>query len=139
MDWVFACGLTHFKGLQQVIISYDISCHWFVNLKKRMAEWPKDKQLPDWMELISLIPALHFPAHREEDHDEFNTRLCEGLGMLDLEAIERLWAAVGMLGVATRSMAPASRQLVLDDNFAFYNWQKYCNHGEIAHVLNLKS
>ena len=108
MDWVFACGLVHFAGILQVIISYDIACQWFISLQKRMKEWPKDRQVPGNVELKPLVPAFHFPAHKDEDHEEYDTQLCESLGIADLEAIERLWAAIGMLGLATRTMAPAS-------------------------------
>jgi len=131
MDWLVACGLNHFSDVEEVMLSYDIACQYFPNLNKRAREWPKERQLRPTMHLRPLIPGFHFPVHKEEDHDEFDTRLCEGLGIADLEAIERLWAATGMLGLATKTMAPASRQLVLDDNFGFYNWLKYVNHGAI--------
>jgi len=135
MDWIFASGVAHFGALMNIIISYDIACQWFVNLAKRMSEWPASQRLPNVTALTPLVPAFHLPAHKDENHEEFDTRLCEGLGMLDLEAIERLWAAIGMLGLATRTMAPASRQLVLDDNFGFYNWLKYHNHGRHLQCL----
>ena len=127
---MFACGLTLFCDLAWVIISYDIACQWYINLAKRMEEWPKAWRLSPNFHKTPVVPAFHFPAHKIENHDEYDTRLCEGLGTLDLEAIERLWAAIGMLGLATKTMAPASRILVLDDNFGFYNWLKYISHGK---------
>ena len=129
MDWIFACGLSHFAGIADVVASYDIACQWFVNLRKQIEEWPAAKRLSNMLRMASLVPAFHFPAHVLLNYQEFDTRLFEGLGTLDLEAIERLWAAIGMLGLITRTMAPASRQLVLDNSFGFYNWLKYHNHG----------
>ena len=138
MDWLVACGLGHFSQVREVMLSYDIACQYFPNLKKRMKEWPKERRLPSTMHLRPLIPGFHYPVHIEGDHDEFDTRLCDGLGITDLEAIERLWGAIGMLGLATKTMAPASRQLVLDDNFGFYNWLKYINHGKIQFAFACK-
>lgn len=128
MDWVFAGGLSHFRGLKKVVISYDIACQWFVHLRKRMQEWPIARRIPSDVALQPVIPAFHYPAHRDENHDEYNTRLCSGLGSVDGEAIERLWAQVGTLGVASKTMAPASRQLVIDDALSFCNWLKYISH-----------
>ena len=136
MDWIFASGLRHFKGIADVFTSYDIACQWFVNLRKRIQDWPSTHRPPVSLRMIPLVPAFHYPAHTLKEHHEYDTRLCEGLGGLDLEAIERLWGAVGMLGLTTRTMAPASRQLVLDDNFGFYNWLKYNNHGKHIQSLN---
>ncbi|CAA7268125.1 unnamed protein product [Cyclocybe aegerita] len=131
MDFIFGSVLaTVFLPL--VLISYDITCQWFVNLKKRVDEhWPESLRVPEGTKLIPAIPKLHEPMHEATNHQVFLLNFIPGVGKSDLETPECVWSAHNALGNSTKTQAPGSRQDTLDDNFQFWNWRKYteAHHG----------
>ncbi len=130
MDYVFGSVLSSFSGLLLVIISYNIACQWFVNLRKHMADWPSELGGdPGSATLTPAIPKFHEPAHKQEDHQEFSCNLIKGMGSSDCEVPERIWGPNNPLRNSTKTMGPGSRQDVIDDNFGFWNWQKYTGMG----------
>lgn len=76
-----------------------------------------------------FIPKFHAPAHKEEGHEQYSLNLAEGAGMTDGEAIERVWASHNALAGSTKTAGPGTRQDILDDNFAFWNFHKYTTIG----------
>ncbi|KAJ7936005.1 hypothetical protein B0H13DRAFT_2304071 [Mycena leptocephala] len=104
MDWIFACILRHKDPRLRKIISYDIVCQWWVNLKKRL------KKLP---------PLLCFSLN-----------LVPGSAQTDGEGIERPWAHIGGVATSTWEMGPGSREDVLNCHWNFWNWQKLIGLGE---------
>ncbi len=129
MDYIFGSALTSFTGLLQVIISYDIACQWFVNLGDRMAKWPTEISDVGDATLTPAIPKFHEPAHKQENHQEFSCNLIKGTAASDCEVPERIWGPHNALGNSMKTMGPGSRHDVLDDNFGFWNWQKYISMG----------
>ncbi|PBK63572.1 hypothetical protein ARMSODRAFT_1023775 [Armillaria solidipes] len=130
MDYVFGSALNDYAGLMYAIISYDIACQWFVNLGKCMTDWPAE--ISSTAESIVLTPAtpkFHEPAHKQQNHQEFSCNYIKGMGRSDCEVPERLWGPHNQLGNSTKTMGPGSRHDVLDDNFGFWNWQKYVGMG----------
>ncbi|KAE9406963.1 hypothetical protein BT96DRAFT_954569 [Gymnopus androsaceus JB14] len=74
------------------------------------------------------IACQWFPLHGQKDHQEYSFNIIPGVGSTDGEGLERIWAAHNPLATSTKPMAPATRLLVLDDNFGFWNWLKYTGH-----------
>lgn len=134
VDYVFASALrqTH---LLLIAISYDIVCQWFINLFQRMRLWPQDLKLRPGMNLRPFIPKFHAPAHKEEDHEQYSLNLAEGAGMTDGEAIKRVWAPHNALANSTKTAGPGTRQDILDDNFSFWNFQKYTSIGIYSYSM----
>lgn len=128
VDFVFASAIRA-TYLAVYSISYDIVCQWFVNLFRRMRHWPPTLKMLPGAQLRPFIPKFHAPAHKEEGHEQFSLNLAEGAGMTDGEAIERVWASHNGLAGSTKTAGPGTRQDVLDDNFAFWNFQKYTSIG----------
>jgi hypothetical protein len=63
MDYIFASSILDMK-LLLIIISYDITCQWFVNLMKRMEHhWPPELHVNPAITLCPQIPKLHEPSH----------------------------------------------------------------------------
>jgi len=130
MDYVFACAMRSL-AVSILVVSYDIACQWFINLRKRItSDWPTELHPPKTTNLIPAIPKLHEPMHKKADHQGFSFNFIPGVGLTDGEAPERIWAPHNALASATRQQAPGSRQDVLDAHFGFWNWLKYIGQGD---------
>lgn len=123
--------LRDFVEVKNILISYDIACQWFRNLDSRMKNlWPKEISPAQDLSLAPAIGKFHEPAHGQKDHEEYSFNLIPGVGKTEGEGPECIWAIHNPLAAPTKPMAPASRMLVLDDNFGFWNWLKYTGHGK---------
>ncbi|PBK81491.1 hypothetical protein ARMGADRAFT_1048805 [Armillaria gallica] len=136
MDYAFGSILSSFTELLLVIISYDIACQWFVNLQKHMKDWPSELGIVlENTALTPVIPKFHEPAHKQEGHQEFSCNLIKGMGASDCEVPKWIWGPNNPLRNSMKTIGPGSCQDVLDDNFGFWNWQKYT--GMESQRLNL--
>ena len=128
MDYTFASAIRSTQ-LRLIAISYDIACQWFINLFNRMLNWPKDLRPRPGLNLCPLIPKFHEPAHLDKGHEQYSFNLAEGVGLSDGECPERVWGYHNTLAGSTRTMGPGTRDDVLDNNFADWNWLKYSSMG----------
>lgn len=129
MDYIFGPSSTLFAGLLQVIISYNIACQWFVNLGDCMAKWPTEISNVGGATLTPTIPKFHEPAYKQENHQEFSCNLIKGMAASDCEVPEWIWGPHNALGNSMKMMGPGSHYDILDNNFGFWNWQKYISMG----------
>jgi hypothetical protein len=115
MDWIFACILRHKDPRLRKIISYDIVCQWWVNLKKRLKKLPPLVRLVLAMELMRfVIPKMHIHSHTLACQLCFSLNLVPGSAQTDGEGIERLWAHIGGVATSTREMGLWSREDILN-------------------------
>ncbi|KDR65407.1 hypothetical protein GALMADRAFT_148720 [Galerina marginata CBS 339.88] len=129
MDYIFAMVM-QWVLVALVLISYDIACQWFVNLFNRIeGHWPEEIKFPNTIQLRPAIPKLHEPMHQTKGHQVYSFNYIPGVGLTDGECPERVWGPHNALGNSTKTQGPGSRQDVLDDHFAFWNWLKYINMG----------
>ncbi|KAJ7719860.1 hypothetical protein B0H14DRAFT_3521129 [Mycena olivaceomarginata] len=131
MDWVIACVLKHIDARLRKIISYDIVCQWWWNLKKRLLELPTAVHYHLVLKLVQfVIPKMHIKGHLIGCQDEFSLDWTPGSAQTDGEAIERPWAHIGGVGTSTREMGPGSREDTLNGHWGSWNWQKLVGLGE---------
>ncbi|KAJ7872518.1 hypothetical protein B0H14DRAFT_3083632 [Mycena olivaceomarginata] len=107
------------------VISYDIVCQWWVNLKKHLLLLPPAV----WWHLILrlvcfVIPKLHIKGHKIPSQDKYSLELVPGSVQTDGEGIERPWAHIGGVGSSTKEMGPGSREDTLNGHWGSWNWQK---------------
>ncbi len=129
MDYVFGSALQPFAGLLAMIISYDITCQWFINLDAHMKKWLPEIPPPS-VKLTPAIPKFHEPAHKQDNHQEFSCNYIKGMGALDCEVLECIWGPNNAIANSTKMMGPGSQHDVLDDNFGAWNWLKYIGMGK---------
>ncbi|KAJ6463065.1 hypothetical protein C8R47DRAFT_1180402 [Mycena vitilis] len=116
MDYIFASILRHKDPRLRKIISYDIVCQWWKNLKKRLAELPVLIRITAIMALMRfVIPKMHIHAHTVACQVVYSLNLVPGSGETDGEGIERPWANL---------MGPGSREDTLNFHWSYWNWQK---------------
>ncbi|KAJ7901050.1 hypothetical protein B0H14DRAFT_3422958 [Mycena olivaceomarginata] len=131
MDWIAACIMIALDPRLRKVISYDIVCQWWVNLKKRLLLLPPAVR---WHLILGLvrfvIPKLHIKGHKIPCQDKYSLELVPGSAQTDGEGIERPWAHIGGVGSSTKEMGPGSREDTLNGHWGSWNWQKVVGMGE---------
>ena len=108
-----------------IIDSYDINCHYKINLAKRMldnfSEVPKHvrEELITW-----LIPKLHIQGHKVECQYIFSCNYTQGTGRFYGELVETGWPAENKAGTNTQEMNPGHRQDTVNTVHGYANWEK---------------
>ncbi|KAJ7715348.1 hypothetical protein B0H16DRAFT_1339955, partial [Mycena metata] len=125
MDWIFASIMRHVDSRLMKIVSYDIVCQWWRNLKSRIQRLPPLVRFRVILAIFRfVIPKLHIHAHTMACQLQFSLNLVPGSAQTDGEGIERPWANIGGVASSTREMGPGSREEVLNNHWGFWNWQK---------------
>ncbi|KAF7317468.1 hypothetical protein HMN09_00484000 [Mycena chlorophos] len=89
MDYIFASILRHLHRLLRIILSYDIACQWWKDLKACLLLLPPLVRLQLALEFIRVVvPKMHTP----ECQHKYSLNLVPGSGQTDAEGIERAWA-----------------------------------------------
>ncbi|KAF8177191.1 hypothetical protein K438DRAFT_1978832 [Mycena galopus ATCC 62051] len=131
MDWLFLCILLHLDPRLFKIISYDIVCQWWINLKKCLSELPAPVRLTLILALCRfIIPKLHIKGHLVACMIFYSLCFTPGSSQTDGEGIERPWAHIGGMGTSTCEIGPGSREDTLNAHWGSWNWQKILSLGE---------
>ncbi|KAE9387702.1 hypothetical protein BT96DRAFT_837331, partial [Gymnopus androsaceus JB14] len=94
MDYTFAIALHKFVDVDDILISYNIACQWFINLESGMAKfWPQEIKPSPTFTAKPAIPKFHEPAHGQDEHEEYSLNIIPGVGSTDGEGLERIWAS----------------------------------------------
>ncbi|KAF7320572.1 CxC2 domain-containing protein [Mycena chlorophos] len=125
MDYILASALRHVSGDLHKIISYDIACQWWKDLRQRLAQLPKLVRLNIILAMFRfVVPKMHIKGHTLACQLLYSLYLAVGSGQTDGEGIERLWSLINGLGRSTRMCGPGARADQLDDHWAYSNWRK---------------
>ncbi|KAF8208554.1 hypothetical protein K438DRAFT_1961156 [Mycena galopus ATCC 62051] len=131
MDYIVASAWQHFLLLLFILLSYDIMCQWYKNLRERLSKLPPGLRLNLVLYFIKyVIPKLHILGHLRKCQESFSLSYTLGAAQADMEGIERIWSSSGQMGVSTREMGLGSRQDTLDDFWHFWNWNKVVGMGD---------
>lgn len=124
MDYILASILQHHSSALHKVISYDIACQWSKHLLKRLRALPRKIRLKEVGSYITVIPKLHSNAHNPPCPTAYSLNYIDGAGCTNGEAIERTYAATGLLSGSTKQMGPGYRHDSLDTHWQFWNWGK---------------
>jgi hypothetical protein len=131
MDYVVASAWRHLRTLLFFLLSYDIMCQWYKNLKERLLKLPHALRIQLARYIVKfVIPKLHILGHLKLCQELFSLLYTLGAAQADMEGIERIWSSSGLMGASTREMGPGSRQDTLDDFWHYWNWNKVVGMGE---------
>ncbi|KAF7321776.1 CxC2 domain-containing protein [Mycena kentingensis (nom. inval.)] len=109
MDYLFWSMLRHLLPLIWFLISYDIACQWYKNLRSRYDGLPNHLKLPViWTLLKFVVPKMHLRGHVLLCRLFFSWLFTRGGAMGDGEGIERSWSKVGGVAASTRVSGPAA-------------------------------
>lgn len=116
--------------VEQVNVSYDISCQHSKNLDGRNLLLPETLHWPKSIKSLTFfIPKFHIKAHIPHCQLNYSFNLTKGVGRTDGKAPERGWAAINPIATSTKEMGPGNRRNTLDDHFNDYNWSKIIDLG----------
>ncbi|KAF8146220.1 hypothetical protein K438DRAFT_1910745 [Mycena galopus ATCC 62051] len=116
MDYILASAWRHFLAVLFLLLSYDIRCQWWKNLRERLGKLPSALRLELALYFVKyVIPKLHILGHLRKCQEIFSLLFVQGSAQADMEGIERIWSSSGPMGASTREMGPGSRQDTLDD------------------------
>jgi predicted DCC family thiol-disulfide oxidoreductase YuxK len=133
IDWgLCECAKTsNLNGIKDVLVIYDVMCQYCRNLMQRVSESTK-LSLPDTIRIISAIGLFHVHGHQESCLYQFATTYIPGVGWVDGEVLETLWATLNEVSRSTRTATLAHRSEILDDHMGDSNWKKNINMGKLV-------
>jgi hypothetical protein len=67
--------------------------------------------------------------HVAANHQVYSSNYIRGVGLSYLECPERVWAGHNAIGNSAKTQGPGSRHDIFDDQFNFWDWQKYNTMG----------
>nr|GAT45084.1 predicted protein [Mycena chlorophos] len=124
-ELVMPTGVGDLQKGERIILSYDIACQWWKDLKARLLLLPPLVRLKLALDFIRfVVPKMHISGHTLDCQHKYSLNLVPGSGQTDAEGIECAWAVVGGLAGSTRVMGLGSRSDALDDHWSFWNWTK---------------
>ena len=128
VDYVLLSALMENK-LRDIVISYDISCQYSKNFRKRIDKLPEDMQnLPSRVQLHWAVPKKHIAVHGS-NHSQYSFNFLQGVGRTYGEGVESGWSHMNPISMSTKEMGPAYRQEDLNDHWGSWNWNKILNLG----------
>ncbi|KAF9054775.1 hypothetical protein BJ165DRAFT_1321710, partial [Panaeolus papilionaceus] len=95
-------------------------------------DWPAAFIIPTSTRIIPAVPKLHEAAHEAANHQVFSLHYIEGAAEIDGEVPERVWGANNEVGKSTSGQAPGNRNDNIDNNFSFWNYEKFI---ELGHTI----
>jgi hypothetical protein len=127
MDYAFCQAAAYRTGkgktLLPVCFIYDIGCQWGINFMERVrrAETLSFSEFRRWMVAVGKF---HLGSHVKRCFCKFSLNFIKGVGQIDGEIMETLWAEFNKFGVMARSMSSAHRKEILNDHMRDWNWKK---------------
>ncbi|KAA1478357.1 hypothetical protein DENSPDRAFT_854906 [Dentipellis sp. KUC8613] len=98
-------------------------CQYGVNVVTRIEEY-QFLDFPYDIEVRTGIGLFHIHGHQEKCFARFSPSFVRGMGQVDGEIVETLWAPLNHIARSTEGMALSHRQETLDDHMNDSNWKK---------------
>ena len=132
MDYSLSQAFKTFRGISRALLMYDVMCQYGVKLRARFAR-SGYLTMPAELEIAKGIGQFHVHGHKPECYPRFSPNFIPGVGQLDGEIIETLWASLNHIAPSTRAMTAAHRREVIDDHMNDSNWKKLTGIGGQHH------
>jgi hypothetical protein len=115
-----------------LVLSYDIICQWFRNLRHRIPQLPKVMRIPPavFVNIKYVIPKFHIYSHGSSCQTRFSLNFLKWSARTNGEDIERWWAHANPISMSTKEMAPGARINTIDDHAAAWNFRKIVGFGK---------
>ncbi|KAG8720863.1 hypothetical protein FRC08_017744 [Ceratobasidium sp. 394] len=110
------------EGCDNIGLFYDIYCHWAKNWWARANRLPMQIKQPT--HYIGGIPKYHLAGHTDSCYVQYSLNNMPGVGRLDAEGCERLWADANQASGSTSNKGSGARIDSLNHLFQDWNWRK---------------
>ncbi|KAJ7238459.1 hypothetical protein C8J57DRAFT_1246529 [Mycena rebaudengoi] len=130
---MFGCGGCALAGfaLMMLTLSYDIGCQWKANFASCNTKMPERICLDiAHTDVQCGRPVWHASSHEELCRNKNSLRFILGIGKMDGEGIERLWAFLNPAAFHTLNMGSTNRADWIEDKLDFNNFLKNIGQGD---------
>lgn len=111
-----------------------MACQWEQKRAERFQGLPADLRIPADVHVDAGVPKLHCKAHKLMCQLVYLLALIVGMGRMDGEGIERIWAFINGCTGSTKEMGSGHRHDTIDCHFSYLNWCKYVLFGTFDSV-----
>ena len=116
MDYAICQGLNYRTDhLRLAILLYDVACQWIIHFLQQVKEGPY-LCLPDEMEIIAAVGKFHLNAHVKDCFAKHSPNFIRGIGQVDGEILETLWAIFNLISRSVRTGSKSHRRKIYDDH-----------------------
>ncbi|KAG1884625.1 hypothetical protein F4604DRAFT_1919073 [Suillus subluteus] len=114
MDYALCKAARHnMEGIARAITFYDINCQY----NKHFRAWVDASWFLEMTQDLTIIPRIglwHVHGHQDSCYVQYVSNFIEGIGQIDGEIMEALWAHLNLISPAARGMSSPHRQECLD-------------------------
>jgi len=114
MDYALCEASQHnMEGITRAITFYDINCQY----NKHFWVWVDRSQFLEMSPELHIIPRIrlwHIHGHQDSCYIWYASNFIEGIGRIDGEIIETLWARLNLISPATQGMSSPHQKECLD-------------------------
>ena len=114
MDYALCKAAQHnMEGITRAVTFYDINCQYNKHLRVRVDRSRFLEMVPE----LTIIPGIglwHVHGHQDSCYVRYASNFIEGIGRIDGEIMETLWARLNLISPAARGMSSPHRQECLD-------------------------
>ncbi|KAH9829418.1 uncharacterized protein C8Q71DRAFT_799693 [Rhodofomes roseus] len=137
---ITAKGLETFDG--SVLHAYDIGCSFGITIANSRLGPEFERQ-----QNRSCVNAFHGYTHNYACQCENHPNVIEGMGLQDMETLERIFSASNHLASITRYASPYRRRLFIDEYFSQWDDDKYAtlsktiydNFRQACHIIDTET
>ncbi|KAG1884743.1 hypothetical protein F4604DRAFT_1919247 [Suillus subluteus] len=101
------------EGISRAVTFYDINCQYNKHFRARVDA----SRFLEMMQDLTIIPGIglwHVHGHQDSCYVRYASNFIEGIGRIDGEIMETLWARLNLISPAARGMSSPHRQECLD-------------------------
>ncbi|KAG1721480.1 uncharacterized protein EDB91DRAFT_1256508 [Suillus paluster] len=101
------------KGISKAVNFYDINCQY----QKHFCTWVDRGQFLTMDPKLTIMPRIglwHVHGHQDSCYVRYASNFIEGIGHIDGEIMETLWAPLNLISLSTRGMSSPHRKECLD-------------------------
>ncbi|KAG1720213.1 hypothetical protein EDB19DRAFT_1918112 [Suillus lakei] len=114
MDYALCEAAQHnMEGITRAITFYDINCQYNKHLRVRVDR----SQFLEMVLELTIIPGIglwHVHGHQDSCYVQYASNFIEGIGRIDGEIMETLWACLNLISPAAWGMSSPHRKECLD-------------------------
>ena len=120
------------SGHNEAVLIYDVACQYSISFWKRVGKSDiLTSILPSFLTTIYwAVGKFHLGAHKDDCFAQFSLNFLKGIGILDGEILETLWALMNYIAGSASVMSRAHRAETLNRFFSDSNWRKLLRLGE---------
>ncbi|KAG1802811.1 uncharacterized protein HD556DRAFT_1304077 [Suillus plorans] len=114
MDYALCEVAQHnMEGITRAVTFYDINCQY----NKHFQVWVDRSRFLEMVPELTIIPSIglwHVHGHQDSCYVQYVSNFIEGIGRIDGEIMETLWACLNLISPAARGMSSPHQQECLD-------------------------